>query len=271
MKKENKLEHKVKHLIKKLGLPRWLHHYGPKKYEFYEHLVVLLVRHYCKELSYRRTVKLFDLLGLKCASKSTLQYVMSRISKWIWDQALLATSGIKHHIVALDATGFSRRNPSYYYLRKIDGKMPRMHVKSSNIFDTGNQKWIAANIRVRPRHDTKDVRALLRNLRCNKLVADKGYDANWIHKLCINKKIEAHIPMRDKGKMIKHNHFSCRRNAAKKFKLRTYHRRELIESGYGSIKSKYGSSVGSKNAKTIRADIYCKFLCHNLLGAFSTT
>jgi hypothetical protein len=37
MSRENKLVDKVKRLIRKAGLPRWLHHYGPKKYEFLNH------------------------------------------------------------------------------------------------------------------------------------------------------------------------------------------------------------------------------------------
>ena len=267
MKKENKLVKKVKGLLKKLNIPKFLNKFGPKIYELHEYLSVLLIKHYCK-LSYRRTVELLDLLGLGSASKSSLQYAMNRIPKSLWDKALQITSGSKHHIVALDATGFSRRNPSYHYLRRIDGKLPKIPIKMSAAFDTRTKKWITAKIRVKPRHDTKDVRELLRNLECNKLVADKGYDANWIHKLCLEKGIEAHIPLR-KSKSS-HYRKTIRKKAGARFKKRTYNRRQLIESGNGSVKRKCGSVIFSKKAKTIRADVYCKLLCHNLLGAFST-
>ena len=63
MRKENKFVNKVKCLLRRLKCPRWFHHFGPKKYEFYIHVVCLLIRHYCR-LSYRRTVKLFNLFGL---------------------------------------------------------------------------------------------------------------------------------------------------------------------------------------------------------------
>lgn len=59
---------------------------------------------------------------------------------------------------------------------------------------------------------------------------------------------------------------SYRKKAAKRFRLRTYHRRELIESGFSSFKQKYGASVNSKTAKTIRAEVLGKLLCHNLFG-----
>jgi len=62
MKREERIQNKVKCLLRKLNAPRWLHHFGPKTYEFYMHLVALLIRSYCK-LSYRRIVKLLNLLG----------------------------------------------------------------------------------------------------------------------------------------------------------------------------------------------------------------
>ena len=59
MKKEIRLVNKVKRLLRRLGMPRWLHHFGPKKYEFYQHFAALLVRAFC-QLSYRRVKQLFD-------------------------------------------------------------------------------------------------------------------------------------------------------------------------------------------------------------------
>jgi len=41
MEKKTKLTNKVKRLLKRLRCPRWLHHFGPKKYEFWQHAVVL--------------------------------------------------------------------------------------------------------------------------------------------------------------------------------------------------------------------------------------
>jgi len=263
-KREIKIVKKVKHLIKRLGCPRWLHHFGPKKYEFYEHLVALLMRHYCR-LSYRRIVYLLDEFEFTCPSKSALQDTAKKIPKWIWDKALEITSGARHHIVAIDGTGFSRTNPSYHYLRRIDGKMPQIPVKLSCVLDTKTKKWCAGKVRVLPAHDTRDVRDLLKNINAKILVADKGYDANWIHELCLKKGMQAHIPKRNKGKP-KHYVLSVRNKAAKLFRKRTYHRRSLIESGNSSIKRKYGSSVNAKTCKTIRTEVMGRLLTHNLFG-----
>ena len=265
MKKEVKLVNKVKRLLRRLKCPRWLHHFGPKKYEFYEHIAALLVRHYCRS-SYRRTVTFLDLLGFICPSKSALQYTANKIRSGLWNKMIEITSGIKHHIIAIDGTGLSRRNPSYYYLKRIDGKIPRVPVKLSVSVDTITKKFCSAKVRILPSHDIKAAKYLLSKVKSNILVADKGYDANWLHEYCHERGIETHIPMRDYGKRVLKNHYSARRKAAKKFRLRTYHRREIVESANHSYKAKFGSSVNSKKATTIRSDVYGRLLCHNLFG-----
>jgi len=265
MGKEERIKNKVKHLLKRFNIPKWLHHFGPKTYELYEHLVALLIKSY-GEFSYRRTVKFMrNMFGMVCPSKSALQSTAKKIPKWIWDKALELTSGIEHEIIAIDSTGFSRTNPSYHYLRRIDGKMPQIPVKLSGAYDTKLKKWCAAKIRVLPAHDIKDAEYLLGKVQANILVADKAYDANSLHKYCVERGIQVHIPMR-KYEKSKHNRWSARRKAAKFYDEKIYHKRSLIESGNSSIKRKFGSSVSSKNCKTIRTEVMARLLCHNLFG-----
>ena len=261
MEKENKLVNKVKRLIRRLGMPRWLHRFGPKTYEFYEHLVALLIRFFCR-LSYRRVKKLLDLLGIRCPSKSALQYTSGKLTSGFWSKVLKITCG-SSYLIAIDSTCFSRTNPSYHYLRRIDGKMPKVPVKLSVAFDTKKKKFCAAKIRVTPAHDIKDARFLIQKSKPKIIVADKGYDANSLHEYCRENGIIAHIPMRNKGHPV-HSAWNARRLAAEKFRLRTYHRRELVESGNSSIKRKYGSNVSSKNVRTIRTEIYGRLACHNI-------
>ena len=266
MKKEVKLVNKVKRLLKQLKCPMYGHRFGPKKYKFYEHIVALLIRYYCR-LSYRRVVYFLDLLGIKCPSKSALQYTANKIKSEFWNRLLELTSGAKHEIIALDATGFSRTNPSYHYLRRIDGKIPKIYVKLNTGLSILNRKFCAAKIRIIPAHDIKDALALLRKVNTRKVVADKGYDANYLHEYCFSNNIEAHIPLREYGKS-KHKNWSKRRLAAKHFDKTVYHQRELIESCFGSVKRKYGSSVNSKKASTIKSDIYGRLVCHNIFYYF---
>ena len=261
MKNETKLVNKVKRLLRRLGHPRWLHHFGPKTYEFAEHLSALLIRFFCK-LAYRRIKQLLDLLDIRCPSKSSLQRTAKKLNADFWQKILKATSGCAH-LIAIDATGFSRENPSYYYLKRIDGKMPKVPVKLSAAFDTAKRKFCAAKIRVLPSHDIKDVKILLRDVRAKILVADKAYDARWVHELCKNLGIRPHIPVRNWGRPRFRN-MGLRMKSAKKFNLRVYHRRELIESGFSALKRKFGASVSSKTVRTIRTEIYGRLVCHNL-------
>jgi len=261
-KREVKLVNKLKRLLRKLKVPRYLHRFGPKTYEFYEHLQALVIRSLCK-LSYVRAKKLLDMLGIRCPSKSALHYTMQRISSAFWQKMLEITSQGMHYLVALDSTGFSRVNPSYHYLRRINGIIPKVPVKLSCTFDTRKKKFCAAKIRVLPAHDIKDAKDLIEKSNPKIIVADKAYDANSLHEYCNENNIEAHIPIRNYGKS-RHNSYSVRRKAAKHFRLRTYHRRELIESGNSALKRKYGTSVSSHSARMIRAEIYLRLNCHNL-------
>lgn len=259
MKKEDKLINKVKRLLRRLGMPRWLHHFGPKTYEFYEHFCALQIQRFCR-LSYRRIAKLFDLLGIRCPSKSALQYTAKKLDSAFWQKALKATSGVSY-LVAIDSTGLSMTNPSYHYLRRIDGKWPKIPVKLSCAFDTRKKKFCAAKIRVLPAHDIRDARYLLKHSQPKIAVADKAYSAEALYRFAEDQNI---LLMAPKKKNVKRGY--ARNKMHKKFRLRTYHRRELIESGNSSIKRKFGASVSSKTARTIRTEVYSRLVCHNLFG-----
>ena len=261
MKKEERLINKVKRLLRSLGHPRWLHHYGPKTYEFMEHLSALLIRFFCR-LSYRRTKQLLDLLGIRCPSKSSLHRTAKKLDMNFWQRVLKATSGCAY-LVAIDSTGFSRENPSYYYLKRMDGKMPKVPVKLSAAFDTRKKKFCAAKVRVLPSHDIKDAKALLLQSKPKVLVADKAYDARWLHDFCNTLGIKPQIPVRNWGRPRFRN-MGLRMKSVKKFNLRVYHRRELIESGFSALKRKFGASVSSKTVRTIRTEVYGRMACHNL-------
>jgi len=259
MTKENNLVKKVKRLLKRLGSPRWLYHFGPKTYEFFEHVVALLIKGYCR-LSYRRTKQLLDLLGIVCPSKSALQYTAKKLNSNFWGKVIKITCG-NSYLVAIDSTGFSRTNPSYHYLKRIDGKMPKIPVKLSVAFDTRKKKFCAAKIRVLPAHDIRDAKFLLSHSNPKIAVADKGYNAEKLYKFAAENNIKLMVPEKSNAKRGFY-----RKKAKKKFKIRTYHRRELVESSNSSIKRKYGSSVSSRSVRTIRTEVYGRLACHNLFS-----
>ena len=261
MKKEIKLVNKVKRLLRQLKVPKRLHRFGPKTYEFADHFTALLIKFFCR-LSYRRTKQFLSTLGIKCPSKSSLQRTARKLNSDFWQKALKVTSGASY-LVAIDGTGLARTNPSYHYLKRIDGSMPKVPVKLSGAFDTRKKKFCAAKIRVVKAHDIKDLKYLLLQSKPKVLVADKAYDALWVHELCNNLGTRVHIPLR-KWKKPRFGNMGLRMKSAQKFRPRVYRRRVIIESGFSAFKRKFGASVSSKTVRTIRTEVYGKLLCHNL-------
>jgi len=261
MEKEAKLVLKVKRLLRKAGLPRWLHRFGPKKYEFWHHALALLVREYCK-LSFRRTKQLFDMFGKVCPSKSALHYTVKRLPLPFWQRLLAMTTSLQANVVAVDATTFTRSCPSFHYLKRIDRVKPiGRPVKLSILVNTRTKKILAAKFRSKPAGDCKDLPALLKNCKAKTLVADKGYDSEQVHQHLFERGIKAMIPLR---KGARRGFY--RRKAAKHFNLRIYHRREMPESSFSSLKRKFGTSVKCRSARTQRAEIYCRLLLQNVIS-----
>ena len=259
-KKQVKLIHKVKRLLKRLNCPRYLHHLGPKKYEFFQHIVALLLKE-CFKLSFRRVSKLLQMLGLDVPSYSALCKMRKRIPLWMWKEFLHQTANFHSYLVAVDSTGLSRTNPSWHYIKRINSKKPiKSYIKLSSFFDTRRKKFLALRIRAKPRHDTQDVKYLLKERRnMKKLLGDSAYDAEWIHELSHEWGITTVIKPK---KNVKKGFY--RKKQMKNYSERTYHRRSMIESGFGSLKRKYGSSVLARAISAQRAEIYCRATAHNL-------
>ena len=267
MGKENKLVNKIKRLIRKAGLPRWLHYFGPKKYEFWQHAVALLVKQECR-LGYRRVSRLLSLLGFNVPTYSALAKMAQRIPIVLWQNLLKLTASFKVHIVSIDGTGMSRPLPSPYYYKRIDKPYPvEIPLKLSMAIDTKTKKILALRIRAKPRHDIKDAKYLVKRLpsKPSKLVADKGYDADWLRKLCNERRIISNIPKRSFSEDT-HYRKTATKRAIKLFNKKTYGRREMSESVFSSFKRRFGPSVSSVKISTQRAEVYCRAIAHNIIN-----
>ena len=265
MGKEKKLVNKVKRLIRRAGLPRYLHRFGPKKYEFWQHGLAYIIKQECR-LGYRRVTRLLRGIGMKVPCPSALCMGFHRIPLGMWQRLLKATTCISY-IAAIDGSGMSRPLPSPYYYRRIDKPYPvEIPLKISIAVDTKTKRILALRLRASKAHDIKDAKYLVKRLKNKptKLVADKGYDANWLHKYCHENSIVSIIPARDYGRM-KIPHSMAHRNRGKRdFNPRTYRRREMVESVFSSIKRKFGASVSSIKFPAQRAEMYCRAITHNI-------
>lgn len=234
MKPIKKLTKKILRILQKLNQREYLHHFGPKKFKLIHHLLALMMKEILR-CSFRRCEKLLGIFGLKIPTYSALCKNRKRISPTLFDGILKLTAGEISNSVAVDSTGFSRTNPSYHYVKRIAAKKPiKNFAKLSAFFDLPTRKFTVLKIRIKPRHDIKDVNYLLRNsLPTAKLFADSTYDAESIHEKCFELKIQTIIKPR---KNVRKGFY--RRKQRKKFDGKEYHQRSLIEAGFGSLKRK---------------------------------
>ncbi len=249
-------------MLRQAGQPRWLHHYGPKKYEFYQHALALLVRELGK-LSYRKTSALLDSLGFPTPTYSALAKMLTRIPPKIWNSLLAATVQFKKTLVAaIDGTYFSRHNASFHYLKRIKQDLPlKKAVECVALLDTRRKKWLSTKVRLVRRHEVVDFESVVNKsvVPFQKIVADKASDSETVHKFCSRKRIEPHIPPR---RNVWHG--VQRRKHLKLFRLRTYHRRSMVEAAFGRLKRTQGGFVKNRSCKGIRGELSLRFVNDNL-------
>ena len=260
MNKKEGLINKIKHLLNKIGAPRWLHHMGPKTYDLWQHIFSLFVKSECG-LSYRRTTNFLRSLGFKVASKSTLQRYASKLHLPFWQKMFYQTFSKVTSIVCADGTGLERTKCSEHYIKRIDAKRPFCKGFHLSIIVGEDSKIVSLRIRKRYTHDIKDIRYLARKLpkKPKIILMDKGYDSETIHKFFAKQKIRSIAPVKKnwaKGQI--------RKKLRDKFPQKLYNKRNRVESIFHAIKQKYGSNINSKHIKTARTEIYCRAILHNI-------
>lgn len=256
MENKGNLQIKIKRFLKKSGYPEFLHRFGPKTYKLIDHISSLLIMQSC-QLSLRRVS--FYVKG-KCPTYSALCKSRKRIPLELWQKLLKITSGLSSGKIAIDGTGFSRANPSFHYLKRIDNKSPQGSAKLSALFDIQTKKFLVMRIRSKPKHDMRDVNYMLkRTPEIRTFYADKGYDSEEIHELCYWNGIQTFIPPKKHVRLRK-----FRRLQMKNWDKEEYNLRSNIEAGFSAMKRKYGSSVRAKKAPGLRSEIICKGIAYNL-------
>ena len=137
---------KINRFLKNLKFPEFLHRFGPKTYNLLDHTTSLLLMEVC-QFSLRRVEKIAIMFGQKCPTYSVLCKSRKRIPIKLWQKLLKITAGLTSGKVAIDGTGFSKSNPSFHYLKRIDGSNPRDYTKLSALLDLETKKFLAMRIR----------------------------------------------------------------------------------------------------------------------------
>lgn len=246
---------KIKRFLKNSGYPEFLHKFGPKTYKLVDHIFSLLAMQSCR-LSLRRVEKYVE----NSPTYSALCKSRKKIPIKLWQRLLRLTAGLSSGDVAVDGTGFSKSNPSFHYLKRIDSKNPKNYAKLSALIDVKTKKFLVMRVRTTPRHDMQDVKYILDRVNSvKKFYGDSGYDSEWLHEVCYWKGIQTYIPPRRNVKIKRY-----RKMQMENWDKEEYNLRSNVESGFSAIKRKYGSSVQAKKIEGIRAEIMCKGIAHNL-------
>lgn len=259
MKREVKLVNKIKHLLKRIKAPEYLHKFGPKTYRLWEIVYNLFLRVEWR-CSFRRTSKLCKQLGIKCPSKSTLHYTLKRIPWKFLKNMLKASVTRAVNVASMDGTTFSQSNPSWHYVERAGINLRhKKPVKLSILVDTRTKKILSARFRKKVVHDIKDAKSLIKNSsqKPKTLVADKSYDAEWFHEFLHEMGIKVCIPVRKKAR---YGFYRKRSKCHKK----TYGRREMSESSISKLKRLFGISINCSTAHNQRAESFLRMISYNI-------
>lgn len=265
MTRQGRLFKKVTQHLRAAGVQRYFHHKGPKFYSTAELVLGLAVRE-AYRLSYRGAALFLDDYYSLHMHWTTLQKAARRLPAWLWHKVLRTTASIESMLAAIDATGFANRSPSEHYLQRIDGIRPSIPVKLSILVDVESRRVLAARVRTRPAHETRDVASLINRAHAKPwtVVMDKAYDSEPLHEWFDHRNIWSISPPRA----------GCRRGTHR-LQLRDamptaeYGQRNIIEAIFKSLKGNYGGHVRARTTKTINTEIMIRLILHNIKRHFN--
>jgi transposase len=271
MKKEERLVNKVTRLLKRANIPRWLHHYGPKKFETYVLCIGLLIKQ-IYQLSYRRAAKFLAEYYFINIHFTTLQKAAKRLPRAVWQSLLAATIEFKNtYLAAADGTGFTRSGPSQYYMKRIDRKtLVGKPVQALTMIDVEKRKFLAGCFFAKPHGEAKNVSRLHKQSPTvpEVLLMDKGFDAEYLHQWLNEHGTFSVAPVRKN--CVRGRHRKLMRDC---MDWCLYWQRNIVESLFSALKRLFGAAIKSQKSPMINAELFCRLIAYNIglrLWTFST-
>ena len=110
---------------------------------------------------------------------------------------------IKPRLMAIDATGIDSWQRSRHYERRI-GETIMPYAKLDAIIDTDSMLICDHVLRLKPRHDALIAKQILKRIKFKnvKILGDKGYDSEPLHKLVVGKGNKLYAPVRESGRKV---------------------------------------------------------------------
>lgn len=216
-------------------------------------------------------------LGLseKLPHFTTLQKFSGRSNVVAIAQGMLKTIGAlaveqkpQDSAAAMDATGLARTTVSDYFCSRR-GRRMRRWVKVSVMVLCGSLLPLALEVDLKPGHDCRHARSLLDQAqavaRPQRLYADAGYDAEWIHERCRDQwgveSVIQPIQRRADGKLGGKWRAKMRQTYLEKVQ---YGRRWAVESFFSALKRTMGSALKARRPDQMLAEAALKVLAYTL-------
>ena len=255
----------ARNLINKI--PKFSSKFSNKIYDNHQKTIILVFKQKMR-MTYRGIITFFNfshiaraLLNLKgVPDHSTLVKFHKRINVTILDSLLCKKEVITS---AIDSSGFETSYMSYHYANvwnRQDKRKYRRYLKASIAIDTDSQYILSQKMRLGPRNDNIDFEAVMKDIHCKYVVADRGYDSKSNRYFVLrNMKSYPHIPYRKiSGRMYE------KLGVPLKFDEKIYHQRSKVETVFSVIKRKYGSSVLSRSFETQKRELLLRMIAYNI-------
>lgn len=246
-------------------------------------MTCLILRAYLKT-TYRGVLDLLasndrlrDCLGLKekLPHYTTLQKFSTRSQVAAIAQAIIARvgqaalkAGGEKEAAAMDSTGLSTSSASAYFERR-SGRKQKSYLKLSAIVLCGSLFPLAVVWDRGPSNDRVQVPELLRQVqavgRPRQLLADAGYDAEWIHVQCReNWGVESLIVPNGQRADGQRNGRWRAQMSAEHMRERGYGKRWGIESFFSALKRTMGSALSARKESTQLVEAAIRVLAYVL-------
>ena len=255
----------VKKLVNKI--PRYSSKFSNKIYDNRQKLSILIVRQKLG-MNYREIVNFFEanplaraMLNLeKVPNFTTLVKFHKRLRPEILNSLLC---GKKSNIIAIDSSGFETTHTSYHYTKVCrfqEKRKYRRYLKLTIAIDTNTQFIMSQKIRMGPRNDNIDFVSVLKNLKCDYVVADRGYDSRK-NRYFVLREMRAYpqIPRR-----ITSGATFEKIGKKVEFYKEIYHQRSKVETVFSAIKRKYGNYILSRSFESQKKELIFRLLAYNV-------
>lgn len=268
MSTKNKLINKVKHLCKVAQIPKWFHHFGPKRFQAWQHLLGLLVKEVFR-LSYRRASCFLEEFYSINVHWTTLQKFRQRLPLYVWQKILAATTPDTIEVAAVDGTSLQRSNPSEHYLKKIASEEKvSIPVYLNAMVDVIRRKFVAIRHHAKKASEVADVYYFMERIEqdIDLIVMDKAYDSEKLHRYLRQKGTWSVAPVKKnwaKGQL--------RKQLKECFDYSLYWQRNLVECLFSALKRLFGNHLRGLTARTQRAELYMRLIAYNIRARIMET